>query len=96
MTCGCRHRDPMPKYLRILLEGDWTPEPGELVTVEVGHDGNCAHRRGEACDCNRGPILYRLAAQPTPGRWTDDDDYLPSMLDAVWGPSGGRYGSRQD
>ena len=51
MTRRRPDRDPTPKYLRILLEGGWTPEPGELVTVEVLHDDGCAHWRGETCDC---------------------------------------------
>jgi hypothetical protein len=58
-----REGDPTPKYLRILLEGGWVPEAGELVTVEVLHAGDCAHRRGETCDCL--PEV-RLQARPDP------------------------------
>jgi hypothetical protein len=61
MTRRRPDRDPTPKYLRILLEGGWTPEPGELVTVEVLHDEDCAHRRGETCDC-----LPEVRLQPRP------------------------------
>ena len=56
-----RDRDATPKYLRILLEGGRTPEPGELVTVEVLHVDGCAHWRGETCDC-----LPEVRLQPRP------------------------------
>jgi len=42
----------MPRYLQRLLDGGWTPDPGELVEVVVLHDDWCSFLRGGQCNCD--------------------------------------------
>lgn len=44
--------EEVPRYLQRLLEGGWEYTPGELVSVEVLHDDDCAHWRGRPCNCD--------------------------------------------
>ena len=61
-----RERDDLPRYLRRLLDGGWTPGPGEVVALDVRHDDDCAFWRGGACDCE--PDIEMKRVEPTENR----------------------------
>jgi len=55
-------RQELPRYLEKLIVGGWIPSPGEKLAVNVTHDNDCDHRRGDDCDCN--PDVKLINHQP--------------------------------
>ena len=51
----------VPKYIERLLAGGWEWTPGEVVSVAVLHDDDCAHWRGGVCDCEPEVKMQRVA-----------------------------------
>jgi hypothetical protein len=56
-------RDRFSEALRQNLES-LNLEPGKVHVVEIRHDDDCAHWRGEPCDCEPEIISARLDDGP--------------------------------